>query len=323
MSKVSRRAAIQKATTDTGVAAGGLLNDSQSRAFVEVLRDEAQLGDVIRTEGRGTVEGEINKLSTASRLLRRKVENADDGYRAAPTFPTVPYAAKGVKLPVEVTEEVFHRNIEGEGLEAKLLRQMVSQMAADLEDLNINGDEGSGDAFLQIDDGLLDKASTNASGDFNRIDGSTINAGVFEKAHLFAAKAAMPNKYLRKSRDGNGPDPVWLMSPTKASQYQEYLTDRATGAGDSALTGNPGAPALKPLGYEIVEVPSMPDTRVILTLKGNLVRIVTWNIRRRRVTGDTDWELATRDKRGYIWFLEADFIVETDEAVVDIHTLDA
>jgi HK97 family phage major capsid protein len=319
MSKVSRRAAIQKATTDTTVASGGLLNDSQSRAFVEVLREEAQLGDVIRTEGRGTVEGEINKISTATRLLRKKVENADDGYRAAPTFPTVPYAAKGVKLPVEVTEEVFHRNIEGEGLEAKLLRQMVAQMAADLEDLNINGDEGSGDPFLSIDDGLLDKASTNASGDYNRIDGSTINAGAFEKAHLFAAQAALPNKYRR----GGNNAPVWLMSPTKYGQYQEYLSDRATGAGDAALTGAPGAATLSPLGYEVVQVPSMPDTRVILTLKGNLVRVVTWNIRRRRVTGETDWELATRDKRGYIWFLEQDFIVETDEAVVDVHTLDA
>ena len=50
MSKVSRRAAIQKATTDTTVASGGLLNDSQSRAFVEVLREEAQLGDVIEAK---------------------------------------------------------------------------------------------------------------------------------------------------------------------------------------------------------------------------------------------------------------------------------
>lgn len=310
----------KQGTTDTTAAAGGLLSPSQSQRFTALLRETAQMGDVIRTVNRGTVEGEINKIATGTRLLRAKVENADEGYRARPTFPTVPYIAKGVKLPVEVTEDVFHQNIEGEGAEATILREMAEQLTADLEDLDVNGDEAdvSGDAdFLTIDDGLLTKATANASGDFHRIDGSTINTGVFDKAHLFAAKRALPNKFRRRASR----QPVWLMSPGTSTSWQEYVTDRATGAGDAALTGNGGDPVMRPLGYEIVEVPSFPDGRIVLTPRGNLVRVLTWNMRRRRVTGDTDWELATRDKRGYIWFLERDFIVETDDAVVDLHTV--
>jgi hypothetical protein len=316
---MDRRTAIAKATTDTTVAAAGLLSPSQSRSFTALIREEAALGDVIRTVSKGTVEGEINKIGTGTRLLRRKIENHDDGYRAAPTFPTVPYLAKGVRLPVEITEDVFHQNIEGEGAEATILREMASQIAADLEDLNVNGDEsytGADEDFLNIDDGLLKKLEDSTEAE--RVDAGTIEAGALSKAHFFAAKAALPNKYKRQRPNGSGAL-VWLMSPTTASNYQEYLTERGTAAGDAALTGARGTAATAPLGYDIVEVPTMEDGRIVLTPKGNLVRVVTWNMRRRKVTGETDWELATRDKRGYIWFLEQDFIIETEEAIVDMY----
>ena len=69
-------------------------------------------------------------------------------------------------------------------------------------------------------------------------------------------------------------------------------------------------------------MPSFPDDRILLVNPKNIVRVVSWQIRKRKVTGETDWELATRDKRGYIFFLKHDLILEEPDAVVDIHTLD-
>lgn len=314
---MDRREAIAKATTDTTVASDGLLAPEQSRAFLRTIKDKGTLSQKIRLETPTPSSGEINKLSTGARLIRAAVENADDGYRAQPTFPTVPFQTAKIRLPWEVTEDVYHENIAGEALEAQLTDEMTQQFALDLEDLEVNGDTAAGagpsQAFLQINNGLLKLAST-VSG-VHRVDGSTINAGAFSKAHLFAGAQAMPNKYLNQ---GNA---VWLMSPARRIDWVEYLTERATGAGDAALVQS-GAASNGPLGIEILAVPSFPDDRIMLVNPKNLVRVVSWQIRKRKVTGETDWELATRDKRGYIFFLKHDFIIEEPDAVVDVHTLD-
>ena len=53
------------------------------------------------------------------------------------------------------------------------------------------------------------------------------------------------------------------------------------------------------------------------------MRIITWDIRRRRVTGETSWDLAIKDKRGYVYFMKCDHIVDEYDAIVRGHTLDA
>jgi hypothetical protein len=307
----SRREAIAKATTDTTVAAGGLLDPGQSKAFIDTIKDAAPFGRAIRLDTVTPPSGELNKLTTGSRIMRPATENADDGYRAEPTFPTVSYATVKVRLPWEVTEDVYQENIEQQALEARLTAQMTEQFGIDWDDLDVNGDttDGSGDAaFLNIDEGYLRLCSLNASGDINRVDGSAINGGDFVKDHLFAALRAMPNKYV------NAGSLVWMMSPARK-------IERATGAGDAALIQS-GPPADSPLGISILEIPQFPDDRITLQDPRNIRRVVSWQVRRRRVTGETDWELATRDKRGYIFFLKRDLIIEEDDAVVDLHTLD-
>lgn len=314
---MTRREALAKATTTTTVAADGLLQPSQSRAFIRKIKDSDPFGQAIRQEIVRAPSGDINKLATNSRIIRAAAENADDGYRAEPTFPAVPYTTTKIRLPFEVTEDTYESNIEKEQLEQRLVQSFATQMGLDLDDLDVNGDTAAGagpdQAFLQIHDGLL-KLAANEAG-VHRIDGSTINGGALSLAHFFAAKRALPNKHRAR---GNL---RWLMSPGKAIDWVESLTARATSAGDSAI-GSGGTLATHPLGIEIMEVPFFPDDRIMLTNPKNLVRTVFRQIRRRRVTGDTDWELATRDKRGYIFFIRSGFVIEDTDALVDLHTLD-
>ncbi|WP_297776452.1 phage major capsid protein [Mycobacterium sp.] len=323
---MNRRAAIAKATVDTTVAAGGLLSPEQSAAFHRTIKDKGSLLSRMRQEVKTAPSGEINKLTTGARLIRAATENADDGYRAGASFPTVPYQSVKIRLPWEVTEDVFHENIEGQQLEADLTDEFTTQFSLDLEDLAINGDTAAGagadQAFLQIDNGLLKLIATaNVAG--RNIDGSTINAGAIDKAHYFEAMYAMPNKYRNQGAA------VWIMSPNRAISWWESLTDRTTASGDSLLAGlaGQGAPgdgaAKGPLGVPILTVPAMPDDTILLANPRNFVRIVTWDVRKRKVTGETDSELALKDKRLYVFFVKQDTIVEEYDAVVRVHSLAA
>lgn len=317
---MTRREALAKATITTPDVTSGLLDPEQARAFIRTIKDKGTFGQAIRDEMRASPSGEIDKLATGSRLIRAATENADDGYRAGATFAAVPYQTVKMRLPWEVTNDVFHENIEGEGLEAKLTSEMTAQFALDQDDLDINGDTafiGADSAFLNINDGILKQIATAAVPGRN-IDGSTINAGAISKAHFFEMNYAMPNKYRSQ---GNA---RWLVSPNRAVSWWEALTDRAGAAGDALLGGkNASGAATGPLGIPFWEVPQMPDSTIILVNPRNFVRVTSWQIRRYRVTPETDASLAARDKRFYVFFVKEDIIIEELDAVVRLHTLSA
>lgn len=312
---MSRRAALAKATITRTTASAGLLPAGVSRKFLHKMKDTSEFGKAIRMEIVNEPTGTINYIASGRRLIRKADENADDGYRAEVTFPTVPYATTKVRLPWEVTEDTYHENIEGQTLEEAIVAEMTEQFGLDLDDLDVNGDTAdvSGEAaFLTIDNGLL-KLAKEAAG-IHRVDASAIKGGAIDKAHFFAMHYAMPNKYR-----GSGTARLF-MSPNRKISWLEAMTERETAAGDAVIAGGNGFD--KPLGTPIIEVPFFPDDRIIYTDPKNLVRVVSWQVRKRKVTGDTDWELATRDKRGYLYFLKRDFIIQEVDAVVDLHDLD-
>ena len=312
-------AQLQKATIDT--SAGGQLPAGTADAFIDKITENSTFGSQIRTEKVGHKTGTVSKIGVGTRLLRAAVENSDDGYRAGVDIDDVPYAVKDLRLPFEITEQFAHRNIEGEKAKAKIINAMTKQFGNDLDDLNINGDEGSGDAFLKLDDGLLDKAATNTSTDINRKDCAAITSGLPSDDIFSALVAEMPNKYLASS------DLVWLASPVNVMRYTDWLADRETGAGDMALQGKGlsprGIPFFKGQGSDRLGMPYMPNDRIILTPLSNLTRVIEWEIEKYSVYPDTDWELATRRKEGHIYFISQDFVINEDEAVVDGYGLDA
>jgi len=62
---------------------------------------------------------------------------------------------------------------------------------------------------------------------------------------------------------------------------------------------------------------------VVLADPRNFHRVISWQVRRRSVTGATDAELAAKDKRFYIFFIKHDVIIEETDAVVRMHSLTA
>lgn len=311
---MDRREAISKATLTTPDFTAGLLAPEQATAFIVKIKEATALSGEMRQEIKRASSGVLDKMSTASRIIRRATENADDGYRAGAAFGSVGYQTVKIRLPWEVTEDAFHENIEGEGFEATLTNDMTTQFALDLEDLAINGDTAAGlgpdQAFLQIDDGLL-KLLAAAGAATHTVDASVIRAGAISIETYFAMLQALPNRYrnalLSRLR--------WIMSPSMKIAWWENLALRTGVAADALFTG-PGGAANQPLGISILEVPSMPNNTIILADPKNFVRVVSWDVRKRRITGETDASLATRDKRLYIFFLKLDTIIEELDAVV-------
>ena len=66
----------------TPSAGAGILSNEQARKFIQQTFEATTLGNLVRHEMRTAKAGEIDKIGIASRILREKTEDNDDGYRA-------------------------------------------------------------------------------------------------------------------------------------------------------------------------------------------------------------------------------------------------
>ncbi|MBR5817864.1 MAG: hypothetical protein IKY62_04390 [Clostridia bacterium] len=293
---------IVKDTLTTGGVTSGLLNPEQSRRFIQQTFEATPLQGLIRHEMRRARTGEIDKIGIASRILRKKTENTDDGYRAKPNFASVPYACTSVRLPWEITEETLRENIEGQSLEATITNLMTTQVGVDTEDLYLNGDtaidEGNPDhAFLSVNDGWIKQIKNGG----HVFDASAVNAGEMSLDTFYGLLKTIPNKY-------NNGKLRWLMSPRRAQEWELFLMNKVIEAGGAVPEGVYNSPARIPT----VEVPNMPDDCIICTDPKNLIAINSYNVVIRKTT---EGEKAIMlDKRFYVVHFDFDAIIEELDA---------
>ena len=304
-----RKAAGPIGTTDVGTAGHGLLSDEQSTEFLRRVYDATPFSGLQRNETRRSAEGSINKMGIGGRILRKKNEGVDDATLIKPEFGEVEYAVKRYRADSEINEEVFEDNIEGEGFEDRWIGEVTGQIGRDLEDLHFNGDESDADPFLKLNEGWLEQMAAGGSG-VNRVNGATINGGAITKDHFFAALEALPDKY---QQDGTL---RWMGRPSVFRKYVEYLSNRATSAGDAALV-NGELTSIQGIG--IVRVPAMPVSRLILGNPKNFIVVTRKAIRYRRTTEGR--QAIRQDKRFYAWFMATDPIIEETGALADVYGL--
>lgn len=294
---------------DTGtLSGGGLLNPEQARTFFKMTFESTPFSKLHRKEQRKVKTGEIDKIGIGRRLLRRKTEGVDDNYRAAVTTGKIEYATVPVRLPWELTEEVFLENIEGENFEDLVMSMMTTQTGIDLEDLHFNGDTTSSDPFISLNDGWI-KIIKNAVG--AHVLDCTADSK-FNKAIMFRILNNLPSKYADPSKI------KWMMSPKRHSLYKEYLSGRSTPGGDNILAGG-NELAIRPLGFDVVVIPSMPDDIIILGDPQNFVAVWTYSMKIRKTTEGK--EAVMQDKRFYVIHFDDDAIIQEPDAVVLAYNL--
>lgn len=302
---------IVKDTITTGGLTAGLLNPEQARKFLQQTFDSTTLGSLIRHELRRTKTGEIDKIGIASRILRKKTENTDDGYRAKPTTSKIEYSTTDIRLPWEITEETLRENIEGQGLEATITNLMTTQLGIDLTDLYLNGDTATDASdedhdFLYINDGWIKQLLADA----HVVDRTSKSAGTMSIDVYFDALLAMPNKY-------NNGKLRWVMSPRRKQEWDRYLIDKIISVGGGVTDAIMNSPA----SILAVQEASLSDDKIILTDPKNLIVVNTYEVRIRKTTEGK--EAIMQDKRFYVSHLDFDPLIEETDAAVIIKGLAA
>lgn len=303
----SNASVVNKAATlTTGDVTHGLLSPEQSRQFIQQTFEATPLSALVRREMRRAKSGEIDKIGIASRILRKKTENTDDGYRAKPNFGAVEYATTAVRLPWEITEETLRENIEGQGLEATITNLMTRQLGIDREDLCINGDTATDASnadhdFLSVNDGWVKQILNGGHVE----DRSTKDSGAMSIDVFYDALRGLPNKY-------NNGALRWLMSPHRRQEWERYILDKAITVGGIISDRR----VENPISIPAVEVPSMPDDKIILTNPQNLIVVNTYDVIIRKTTEGK--EAIMQDKRFYVVHFDFDPIIEELDATAII-----
>ena len=298
---------INKAAITTGSVAHGLLNPEQARKFIQQTFEATNLGPLVRHVMRNAKAGEIDKIGIASRIVRGKTENADDGYRAGVETNVIEYACKAVRLPWEITEETLRENIEGQQMEEIITNLMTSQLGVDMEDLYLNGDTATAAEdpdydFLKLNDGWI-KQIMEGGHVYDASEATAMSLDIFYKT-----LQKLPNKY-------NNGKLRWLMSPKRAQEWELFLLNKVVDAGGAVPDSVYNAPAK----IKTVECPSMSDDKIILTDPKNLIVVNTYEIKIRKTTEGK--EAIMMDKRFYVCHLDFDPIIEELDATAIITNL--
>lgn len=301
----TNRQIVNKAgTIETSVVTSGLLQPYQAKRFLQQTFDATPLMKAIRHVTRTEKSGEIDKIGIGKRKLRAKVENVDDGYRAKPEFGSIHYETKAVRLPWEITEETIRQNIEGENFEKIVTDLMTKQMGVDTEDLLINGDEDTPNTdpdydFLKLNDGIK-KIITNGG---HIID--VTGADDMEMEMFYKVVAAVPNRF-------NNGRLRWLMSPTRAQQWELFLLNKVINNGGVV----PEELYKSPVAIPSMQVPGLSNDVIILSEPLNIINVNTYAVKIRKDAASKD--AIMQDKRFYVIHFDFDALVEELDATAII-----
>ena len=300
---------LVRKSISTSTLSNGLLNPEQARKFLTQTFEATNLSPLVRHEMRTAQTGELDKIGIGRRLLRKKTEGVDDGYRAGITTSKIEYAVTPVRLPWDITEETLRQNIEGQNLEAIITGYMTTQLGGDLEDIYLNGDTSisasdSDHDFLYINDGWI-KQMNSGSHIYDATNDSTMSLDIFYKT-----LQKLPNKY-------NNGRLRWLMSPRRAQEWELFLLNKVISQGGAVPESVYNSPARIP----VIQCPSMSDDIILLTDPKNFIIVNSYNMQiRKTVEGK---EAIMQDKRYYVIHLDFDPVIEELDACALIKNLPA
>ncbi len=242
----------------------GLMPPDDARDFFEMIQEGSEFLKQLRFELVTTEKGTLSKLGVGGRLLRASEEGVDNntGNEVLPIIGAVKYECKDAGLGTSISKKWLRDNKSRENFEEMFIGQIADQIRVDILDLAFNGDTDTPSddpdvEFLVINDGFIKQIKEKG----NVVDGNNLANGYFTKASFFALRKAVPAKY-------RNPKFRWICSDNTYTDWYEYLSERPTTAGDTAIVKGNGIEVLN-TKFEIV--PNFPDDVVIYADPANLV----------------------------------------------------
>jgi hypothetical protein len=236
----------------------GLLNPAQSLQFILETVDTSEFLKKIGLVKMTRDKQEINTLGLDSRLLRAgEVGTAPDATDFSTGLKKRQLTAIETVLAVDVPFTFIEENIEEENIEATLTKVLTTQFGNDLVDLIINGDEGSQDPFLSINNGYAQIALTDSK---THKDTFTSDDKIMDVLDSLLSK--LPDKWkIDVSKL------AFFLSPSNNQTYKKEVGARFTIGGDQALLS---AVTSNYQGIEIAPIPTFPNGLIMLTNPINL-----------------------------------------------------
>jgi len=253
---------LQKATLDLGDFGGAgeaPLTVEQVREFLRIaITPQDMLPDVRTVTATGN-KWQESKIDFSSRIMRPGVGGTRlvDADRAKPSTGVVEISTVLLRGEVPVTDEVFEDQVEGQGFGNTLTTMIAEACGRDVEELLIQGDTLSGDAYLAQLDGWV-KQAQGAGGNVISAAGALQDYQTIFRQLLTAVNV----KFLRDTGNWR----YWV--PTRMHQmYRDILSARGTNLGDLSLTGQNELRyqgiLIKPVAQLAVTAGS-PDTSFVL-----------------------------------------------------------
>lgn len=290
------------------------LTDPERQFLIDTVVDESGLLKEIRRYTMNRSRVEIPRMSLGRKVLRAANAGGHPehtiGTQQAPDFDTIVLTASKLTLPWNVSEEFYEDNPEKGAAEAKIARLMAIQAANDLEDLAINGDEGSADVLYKANDGFITLANSLGANLVNYGGTTAFTTNVFEEV-----LRAMPTKYRRNLRELR-----FFVGPNVWQDYIQSIASRQGAMADQYLSGLVGDPTYA--GIPLRMSPFIPEdggvgnneSTIFLTHPDNLIWGVERDMKlRKSVEGQ---EAIQADRRFYALHVRCDFMIQNAEAMV-------
>jgi HK97 family phage major capsid protein len=219
------------AMTLSDLSAGGQMNTQQARKFIKMLIDTPTVLNECRTVQMESDSRKIEKIGFGTRILRPGIEGTplEEEQKSKPTLGKIQLNAKEVIAEVNITYDTLENNIEGKNLKNTIMKLIADRAALDIEELIINGDTTSADPYLKLIDGIRKQSISHI------VDWKSAAVG---KDLFKNAIKRMPVKYRRDKRNMR-----FYVSDNTETEWIDIIGNRATTAGDSALTGGKVYPA--------------------------------------------------------------------------------
>jgi len=253
-------------------AGGGLLQPAQAQKFIRILIQESVVLKISTVVPMRSPKQLIEKIRFGGRILRAGTESTAlaAGDRVKPDLGSVELDAQLFKAEVRLNNEVLEDSIERGALRQTIMQLMGESISRDMDEVIVQGDTASGDAFLAKLDGILKQATSNV------VDaaGATTNKTIFKDM-----LKAMPSEFLRNRKQLR-----YMTSVDSEIDYRDSLAERATVVGDKFLEQD--APVAYS-GIPVIDVPLFPEnlgalndsTNIVLTDPKNLNVGIWRNIR--------------------------------------------
>ena len=266
-------------------ANGGVLLPEQSNRFLRKLVDTPTLLRQARVIAMSAPQRRINKIGFGSRIMRaanqgtyvggvaqddRALAAAD---RSAPVTEQIQLVTKEIMAEIRLPYEVLEDNIEkgninfggatqvsggapNGGLVNTVLDLIAERAAIDLEELALLGDTGSGDAYLALVDGWLQRSESGHNVNFGN---ASITRNLFK-----LGMQALPSKYQRQLGSLRH-----FVSHNQNIEYGDTLAGRETALGDAKHQA--GAQPNYGAGVRVEAAALMPETDGLLCDPKNLL----------------------------------------------------